>query len=429
MPSPWLIVLVRTRLTLGVAVAVALTPSPTECRTGTQRKTPDKVCRVGVYITSLDQIPTPEAESRRRELVIVQRQLIKELSEVADKENLEVFESLDENAADVQILLTFSPTSGKGQALWFRDGDSVGQVHKANAWWERLPFNDEKKTFMKSKGWELQERPISIEDVLHAVGLWRASGSHSSSFSFQESQPKVKTMPGSNLKSSETNDGGRASAQVCQYRQLSQNFRDVAGDAFDKLESLESIELEGKIYYQPANKEAGLAVLKAKRIASSEDEVNLSYQISFYYSAIDNYRLDAELVDLAIKNPGSSVTIPSASELAEDKARQGKTRESIRACIKTPTQPVQEQSSTGRPSQTVAGSGKLLITSAPGSAEVFVDGAFVGNAPASLKLSTGNHVIRAVLSGYKEQMKSITVMADSELRLAFNLEKQKNGMP
>jgi hypothetical protein len=61
----------------------------------------------------------------------------------------------------------------------------------------------------------------------------------------------------------------------CPY-ELSQSFRDAAGDAFDKLQSLESNELQGKLFYQPAYQEAGVAVSKVERISSNADEVKFS---------------------------------------------------------------------------------------------------------------------------------------------------------
>jgi hypothetical protein len=76
----------------------------------------------------------------------------------------------------------------------------------------------------------------------------------------------------------------------CPY-ELSQSFRDAAGDAFDKLQSLESNELQGQIFYQPAYQEAVVGVLKARRIASNPDEVKLSAIIASYRDDIDLYRM------------------------------------------------------------------------------------------------------------------------------------------
>jgi hypothetical protein len=74
--------------------------------------------------------------------------------------------------------------------------------------------------------------------------------------------------------------------------------------------------------------------------------------------------------------------------------------------FKLPPQPKQEQPKTvpveniSKPQPT--DSGKLTVQSTPANADIFVDGAFIGNAPAALKVKAGKHTIRAVLSGYKD---------------------------
>ena len=71
-----------------------------------------------------------------------------------------------------------------------------------------------------------------------------------------------------------------------------------------------------------------------------------------------------------------------------------------------------------------ANTGTISVSSTPDNAEISVDGAFMGNTPATLKLTPGKHTIRVVLTGYKEWTKEITVLAGSEVRLAAVLEKQ-----
>ncbi len=71
-----------------------------------------------------------------------------------------------------------------------------------------------------------------------------------------------------------------------------------------------------------------------------------------------------------------------------------------------------------------AATGTIAVSSTPDGAEISVDGAFMGNAPATLKLPPGKHTIRVALSGYKEWTREITVLAGSELKLAAALEKQ-----
>jgi len=50
-----------------------------------------------------------------------------------------------------------------------------------------------------------------------------------------------------------------------------------------------------------------------------------------------------------------------------------------------------------------------------------MDGDFIGNTPATLKLSPGKHVIRVALTGYKDWSREITTLAGSEVHLTANL--------
>ena len=56
--------------------------------------------------------------------------------------------------------------------------------------------------------------------------------------------------------------------------------------------------------------------------------------------------------------------------------------------------------------------------------EVFLDGTFVGNAPAKLKLDPGMHVIEVRQPGFKTYRKELKVTAGSELSLRAMLERQ-----
>jgi len=68
--------------------------------------------------------------------------------------------------------------------------------------------------------------------------------------------------------------------------------------------------------------------------------------------------------------------------------------------------------------------GTIVVSSNPDNAEIYVDGSFVGNAPASLKLSARKHTIRVALAGYKEWSREMSVLAGSESKLTAILEKQ-----
>jgi hypothetical protein len=68
--------------------------------------------------------------------------------------------------------------------------------------------------------------------------------------------------------------------------------------------------------------------------------------------------------------------------------------------------------------------GTLAVTCSIESADLTVDGSFVGNLPASLRLSSGRHTVQVNLTGYKPWSREITVMAGAELRLIVTLTKE-----
>jgi PEGA domain-containing protein len=77
--------------------------------------------------------------------------------------------------------------------------------------------------------------------------------------------------------------------------------------------------------------------------------------------------------------------------------------------------------SESKPTETAKGT--INVSSNPTGADVLVDGEFVGNSPASLKLTAGKHAVAVKMSGYKDWSKEITVQSGSEVQLTANLEK------
>ena len=68
-------------------------------------------------------------------------------------------------------------------------------------------------------------------------------------------------------------------------------------------------------------------------------------------------------------------------------------------------------------------SASISVSSSPEDAEIYLDGEFVGNAPAVLKLVNGKHTVRLTKAGYTEWLREITAHAGSEVHLAATLEK------
>jgi len=81
--------------------------------------------------------------------------------------------------------------------------------------------------------------------------------------------------------------------------------------------------------------------------------------------------------------------------------------------------------SSGQPTSVTAAEAEAMIAlvSNPVGAEVTIDDAFVGNAPAKLKLKAGKHTIKVTMTGYKDWSREMTVMSGSEVNLSANLDK------
>ena len=76
--------------------------------------------------------------------------------------------------------------------------------------------------------------------------------------------------------------------------QISDEFREVAADAFDKVQALQAAELKGTLFYKPALREANLSVIKTHRKASNEAEKGLAYRIENLKLEIEIYRAETE---------------------------------------------------------------------------------------------------------------------------------------
>jgi len=68
--------------------------------------------------------------------------------------------------------------------------------------------------------------------------------------------------------------------------------------------------------------------------------------------------------------------------------------------------------------------GKILLSSTPDAAEVYVDDAFVGNTPATLRLAPGKHTIKVAEKGFKTWSKELSAITSSEVSLKASLEKE-----
>ena len=68
--------------------------------------------------------------------------------------------------------------------------------------------------------------------------------------------------------------------------------------------------------------------------------------------------------------------------------------------------------------------GFVNVTAADTDCEIFVDGGFVGNTPARVKLLPGTHVVEVKKPGCKDYRRQLQITEGSELTLRAVLEKQ-----
>ena len=68
--------------------------------------------------------------------------------------------------------------------------------------------------------------------------------------------------------------------------------------------------------------------------------------------------------------------------------------------------------------------GLVNVIAEESSGEIFVDGAFVGNTPARVKLTEGAHIVEVKKSGFQDYRKQIAITEGSELTLRVALEQR-----
>lgn len=74
-----------------------------------------------------------------------------------------------------------------------------------------------------------------------------------------------------------------------------------------------------------------------------------------------------------------------------------------------------------------AGTGSVAIESSPSGAEIYVDGNFVGQTPATLRLAAGAHRIEVRAAGRPSWTKNIDVLKDSQVSLRATFDEGADG--
>jgi hypothetical protein len=123
---------------------------------------------------------------------------------------------------------------------------------------------------------------------------------------------------------------------------------------------------------------------------------------------------------------GKDITIPKGAEVTgyingDVRLEASKFAAKPDAAASTSAQASNDAAQSANPAP--ASTGSIAIRSTPDGAEVYADNAFIGNAPATLKLSAGQHTIRVSLAGYRDWSRDITVQGGSDAHLTATMEK------
>ena len=122
---------------------------------------------------------------------------------------------------------------------------------------------------------------------------------------------------------------------------------------------------------------------------------------------------------------GKDITVPKGAEVTA--YINGDVRmEAAKFASKPETVPASAAQPSGEATQTTGAAtafGSIAVQSIPNGAEIYVDNAFIGNAPATLKLAPGQHTIRATLAGYKDWSRDVAVQNGSDAHLTATMEK------
>lgn len=196
------------------------------------------------------------------------------------------------------------------------------------------------------------------------------------------------------------------------------DFKLKDGQALD----IPTNKVTGLSYGQEAHRRVGTMVALAVLVAPVA-LFGLFHKTRLHYIGIDYTDAQGKNAGLLLqgdKDNYRAILQALASSTGQPVAVAEKDREFVPTQVKTSAVKDSREAAPAAPAEQ---RGSLIVESAPGSADVSLDGAFVGNAPATLKVPAGKHTIKVTLKGYQDWSKDVTVPADSEIKLVAPLDK------
>jgi hypothetical protein len=188
--------------------------------------------------------------------------------------------------------------------------------------------------------------------------------------------------------------------------------------------------------------QAALRAARERHVVTYVDEKNLMVTFetgtsAFSYGFNANASVEQEadgksklIVNVQKKNAGNnaSLSMGAGGRMADkffEQVEEELARQSQQKTTAKPEAPHVEPPPDARPTTAVNdGLGAVSVSASPDGADISVDGNFVGNAPATLKLAAGKHVISVSQKGYKAWSRELSVLPGSDVKLKAALEKE-----
>ena len=188
--------------------------------------------------------------------------------------------------------------------------------------------------------------------------------------------------------------------------------------------------------------QAALRTARERHVVTYVDEKNLMLTFETGTSAL-SYGFNANasveqtsdgksklIINTQKKNTGQSASISWGAgdrmvdkffqQVEEELARQSQQKVSEKPAA-AHVEPPPDAKPTTAPNDAL---GVVAVSAEPEGADISVDGAFVGNAPATLKLTAGKHVITVNQQGFKEWAREVMVLPGSLVNLKAGLVKE-----
>lgn len=147
-------------------------------------------------------------------------------------------------------------------------------------------------------------------------------------------------------------------------------------------------------------------------------------QGSYFVLKSDHFSVELEpRVKLVEGSSDSTTAAGPLSYHAPDKASElrGSEHAAVSAANRASSTSGGAGSGSGSPSAEASRTGTVSIT-CDAAAEIFVDGKFVGQAPATLRLASGSHKVEIKAAGRRTWSRDLEVMSDSQIALHPALE-------